>query len=77
MKRYLLAVLFTSLTIILGGCSTIDKLNPFSDSSDKKAMKEQKIECATQKVESTSCKESKSQHAKCYAWDHNGMCVVW
>ena len=61
---YFLVIFFlASLT----GCTTMNKLNPFSTKDKTSLIKPNKVKDDKVKV----------QKVKCYAWDASGMCSVW
>ena len=67
MKNTNLLFLSAILLVALTGCSTINKLNPFS-SEDKTTV--------TKSSKATD-NQVKMKKLQCYAWDASGKCSVW
>jgi hypothetical protein len=53
------------LLVSLAGCSTMNKLNPFSSEDETAVTKPSKTN------------QVKMKKLQCYAWDASGRCAVW
>jgi len=63
MKKNKYLILLISLIVFFSGCTTMQKLNPFSKKSSQKCTIIQE--------------KQEKKHMKCYGRDNTGECVVW